>query len=220
MKAPKVIGGASRVAGRYFATGAGVALGAAAGIATGNPKQMLTYMGVGAATGNKIGAVSGENISNNLQSAGQVISDKYNKMLDKDDALRQIELEKEVKAQRKEYVSAMKESGFSKDETKEMVDNGIIDRYIKNNVNSQDAVVSEQMRRDDPKISQEQAIATAKYAKRVGEASKGPERKKWQEHFVGEFKDKANLNQEQANVAAEQTLKRVDAFNKYKKKLN
>ena len=166
MKAPKVIGGASRVAGRYFATGAGVALGAAAGIATGNPKQMLTYMGVGAATGNKIGAVSGENISNNLQSAGQVISDKYNKMLDKDDALRQIELEKEVKAQRKEYVSAMKESGFSKDETKEMVDNGIIDRYIKNNVNSQDAVVSEQMRRDDPKISQEQAIATAKYAKK------------------------------------------------------
>ena len=220
MKAPKVIGGASRVAGRYFATGAGVALGAAAGIVTGNPKQMLTYMGVGAATGNKIGAVSGENISNNLQSAGQVISDKYNKMLDKDDALRQIELEKEVKAQRKEYVSAMKESGFSKDETKEMVDNGIIDRYIKNNVNSQDAVVSEQMRRDDPKISQEQAIATAKYAKRVGEASKGPERKKWQEHFAGEFKDKANLNQEQANVAAEQTLKRVDAFNKYKKKLN
>ena len=56
--------------------------------------------------------------------------------------------------------------------------------------------------------------------KRVGEASKGPERKKWQEHFAGEFKDKANLNQEQANVAAEQTLKRVDAFNKYKKKLN
>ena len=220
MKAPRVIGGASKVAGKYFATGAGLALGAAAGIATGNPKQMLTYMGVGAATGNKIGAVSGENISDNSQSAGQVISDKYNKMLNNDDALRQIELEKEVKAQRKEYVSAMKESGFSKDETKEMVDNGIIDRYIKNNVNSQDAVVSEQMRRDDPKISQEQAIATSKYANRVGDASKGPERKKWQEHFAGEFKDKANLNQEQANEAAEQTLKRVDAFNKYKKKLN
>ena len=94
-----------------------------------------------------------------------------------------------------------------------------MDKYIQNNLSAQNAVVAEKMRKEN-NISQEKAIAIAKYSDRIGDASKGPERKKWQEHIASEFVDKANLNEKQAGTAAKETMRNVDAFNKIKKKLS
>ena len=58
----------------------------------------------------------------------------------------------------------------------------------------------------------------AKYAERVGDKYKGPDRKKWKEHFSGEFQEKANLDKKQADDTAKKVMQRVDRFNKYKKK--
>ena len=99
-----------------------------------------------------------------------------------------------------------------------MEKDGTLNRYIENDIDATNAVAAEMMRKENPNITQEQAIADAKYAKRVGDGYKGPERKKWREHFSEEFQDeKIGMKKTQADEASRKTLKRIDRLNKYKK---
>ena len=101
---------------------------------------------------------------------------------------------------------------------KRMEKDGTINKYIMNEVNAQDAATAELMRKEDSSITQDQAIADAKYAQRVGEKYKGPDRKKWEEHFAGEFHEKTGMDEKKAKTASKEAMKRIDRFNKYKKK--
>ena len=203
---------------------AGVA-GLATGIVSGDPSQALTNAAAGAGAGYMAGKNLGNSLNNTLENAEfrghrpfrQIDADAgYRKMMNKDE-YKDIANMKAIKERKGEYINALN-NNFDRKEVKRMEKDGTINRYIMNDVSAQDAATAELMRREDPSITQEQAIADAKYAERVGDKYKGPDREKWQKHFSAEFQEKANMDQKQADKAAKRAMQRVDKFNKYKKK--
>lgn len=208
---------------RVGATVAGGAFGLASGIASGNPNQAVTNMITGAAAGsamanNGISNMMADNIQNLKPFRSSYDIDRTRAM-NRDPKYREAIEQKQMKEQRKAYKEELYKTGMDKKDIKAMTEDGSMDKYIQNNLSAQNAVVAEKMRKEN-NISQEKAIAIAKYSDRIGDASKGPERKKWQEHIASEFVDKANLNEKQAGTAAKETMRNVDAFNKIKKKLS
>lgn len=210
-----------RFAGKFAGTAGAAAIGVAAGVASGDPSDVLRNVAAGAGAG----YIAGRNLGNSVSSG--IDNNKYFKASDVDagyrrlmnkDGYEDIAKEQLVKSKKKEYKEALRNNNFKREDIKRMDEDGTINRYILNEISAQDAATAELMRKEDSSITQEQAIADAKYAERVGDKYKGPDRKKWQEHFSGEFQQKASLNKKQADVAAEQAMKRVDRFNKYKKK--
>lgn len=214
--------GISVAAGVGLAAGA-AAIGAAAGIAAGDPSDVLRNIGAGAGAG----YLAGRGLTNVDGSMNQFVDNTRNQ--DKAEYYQKLATngseedkayakEKYAKLKSKEYEEALKNNNFDKDEIKRMKEDGTINRYILNDVDAQDAATAELMRKDDKSITQEQAIADAKYAKRVGDKSDGPDRKKWEEHFADEFQDKTGMSEDKAKQAGKQAMKRVDRFNKYKKR--
>lgn len=208
---------------RVGATVAGGAFGLASGIASGNPNQAVTNMITGAAAGsamanNGISNMMADNIQNLKPFRSSYDIDRTRAM-NRDPKYREAIEQKQMKEQRKAYKEELYKTGMDKKDIKAMTEDGSMDKYIQNNLSAQNAVVAEKMRKEN-NISQEKAIAIAKYSDRIGDASKGPERKKWQEHIASEFVDKANLNEKQAGTVAKETMRNVDAFNKIKKKLS
>ena len=208
------------------ATGVGLAaasgaVGIAAGVASGDPSDVLRNVAAGAGAG----YLAGRGITNVDDKMSQLTQNATN--LDKEQYYRQLALNEEykdyaeqrlAKMKMSEYRKALKDNGFTRKEIKEKADDGTLNKYILNDVSAKDAATAELMRKENPEITQEQAITDAKYAARVGDNYKGPDRKKWQEHFSGEFQDKADLSKKQADDAAKVAMKRVDRFNKFKKK--
>ena len=208
---------------RVGATVAGGAFGLASGIASGNPNQAFTNMVTGAAAGstmanNGISNMMADNIQNLKPFRSSYDIDRTRAM-NRDPKYREAIEQKQMKEQRKAYKEELYKTGMDKKDIKTMTEDGSMDKYIQNNLSAQNAVAAEKMRKEN-NISQEKAIAIAKYSDRIGDATKGPERKKWQEHIASEFVDKANLNEKQAGTAAKETMRNVDAFNKIKKKLS
>ena len=211
-------------AARLGATVAGGAVGLAAGIASGNPNQAFTNMVTGAAAGSAM-ANNGitDRIANKVESSEMFGKSTYDidhsRAMNRDPKYREAIEQKQMKEQRKAYKEELYKTGMNNKDIKTMTEDGSMDKYIQNNLSAQNAVAAEKMRKEN-NISQEKAIAIAKYSDRIGDATKGPERKKWQDHIASEFVDKANLNEKQAGVAAKETMRSVDAFNKIKKKLS
>ena len=213
--------GISVAAGVGLAAGAAT-LGAAAGIAAGDPSDVLRNAGAGAGAG----YLAGRGLTSTDSAMNRFVDntsnlDKeeyYQKLATKGPEYKEYAQERYAKLKSKEYKEALKKNNFDKDEIKRMEKDGTINRYILNDVDAQDAATAELMRKDDRSITQEQAIADAKYAKRVGDKSDGPDRKKWEEHFADEFQDKTGMGEKEAKQAGKQAMKRVDRFNKYKKR--
>lgn len=213
--------GISVAAGVGLAAGAAT-LGAAAGIAAGDPSDVLRNAGAGAGAG----YLAGRGLTSTDSAMNRFVDntsnlDKeeyYQKLATKGPEYKEYAQERYAKLKSKEYKEALKKNNFDKDEIKRMEKDGTINRYILNDVDAQDAVTAELMRKDDRSITQEQAIADAKYAKRVGDKSDGPDRKKWEEHFADEFQDKTGMGEKEAKQAGKRAMKRVDRFNKYKKR--
>ncbi len=207
-----IVRSAGRVAGGVVAG----SLGAATGIVSGSPSQAFTNaMAAGSA-----GYIGAKNITNGITESWQDTSGidrKYEQLRQDNEQFDALAEARQIKDNRKEYKKALKKNNFDKEEINKMVNDGTIDKYIRNEVSVEDAVVGERMRKENPNMSQEDVIATSKYAKRIGDAGKGPDRKKWQEHLATEFVDKANLKQDKAQVAAKQTIDKVNKFNKSKK---
>lgn len=208
---------------RVGATVAGGAFGLASGIASGNPNQAFTNMVTGAAAGsamanNGVSDMMADNIQNLKPFRSSYDIDRTRAM-NRDPKYREAIEQKQMKEQRKAYKEELYKAGMDNKDIKAMMKDGSMDKYIQNNLSAQNATAAEKMRKEN-NISQEKAIAIAKYSDRIGDATKGPERKKWQEHIASEFVDKANLNEKQAGAAAKETMRNVDAFNKMKKKLS
>lgn len=202
-----------RVAG---ATAVG-ATAMAAGIATGDPSNVLQYGAAGAGAGYAAGKGLSDRAYNRTNETLENREQMLTQMAQKDEYKDFAEAEL-MRIKRKEYRKALKRNGFEKNEIDNLQKDGTINRYIQNDISAQDAATAELMRKEDPTITQTQAIMDAKYAERVGDKYKGPDRKKWKEHFSGEFQEKANLDKKQADDTAKKVMQRVDRFNKYKKK--
>lgn len=197
------------------------AIGAAAGIASGDPSSVWTNGVAAAGAGYAAGKGISNGVANSIESPeiSSWIDKKYQKQLAKDENMDALMQARQISNQRKLYIQKMKDNNFTKQDIKKMKDNGTIDRYISNEISVEDAVAGEKMRKNNSSLTQNEVIASAKYAERIGDAIKGPGREKWEKHISSEFVEKANLNKEQADKAAKQTLKKVDAFNKAKKKI-
>lgn len=210
-----------RVAGKAVGTVAAGTVGVAAGVTSGDPSNVFQYGAAGAGAGYVAGKNLTDSATAKLDNSGFLQPKDadlgYKRLMNKE-GYEDIAAKEEIRAKKKDYVEALKNNNFDRKDIKRMDKDGTINRYIINEVSAQDAATAELMRKDDSSITQEQAITDAKYAERVGDKYKGPDRKKWQEHFSGEFQDKAKLSKEQADTAAKAAMKRVDRFNKYKKK--
>ena len=224
MRAAPAIRMASRFTRPVFkaATGALAAgVGVAAGVATGDPSNAFQYGAAGAGAGYMAGKVLA---NNGYNAADNLVANRENYMMQlaersNDENFRNMMKDEALRERRKEYKKVLRKNNFAKEEIKRMEEDGTINKYIMNEVNAQDAATAELMRKEDSSITQDQAIADAKYAQRVGEKYKGPDRKKWEEHFAGEFQEKAGIKDEKkAKAASKEAMKRVDRFNKYKKK--
>lgn len=213
----RVPGAVARGAGRVVGTVAAGTFGLASGIASGSPNQAFTN----ALAAGSAGYIGAKNLANGyaetIQNTTSGIDTRYEKLRQSNEQFDALAEARQIKDNRKEYKKALKKNNFDKEEINKMVNDGTIDKYIRNEVSVEDAVVGERMRKENPNMSQEDVIATSKYAKRIGDAGKGPDRKKWQEHLATEFVDKANLKQDKAQVAAKQTIDKVNKFNKSKK---
>lgn len=212
--------------------GAGVgSLGLAAGIAGGDPSKSLSYFAAGAAGGymagnrvtSKINSAINGKIDNGFAKSniGRGSKEEYYDNLlktSKDEETRKVAEEQIMRIKSKDYRDTLKKNGYDKNTINEMQENGTINRYIKNDIDANDMVAAERMR-EDTGMTQEQAIAYAKYTNRVGDAYKGADATKWKKQFSEEFKDKAGMKQEQADKAAKDTWKGIGDFRKYQKKV-
>ena len=218
--ASKVVSAQSRIVG----VGAGIAggaVGAAVGIASGDPSDIVQNAAAGAGAGYMAGKgiTSADSIMNQAQQRTTNLDrEQYYRQLAQDDEYKDYAEQQLVKMKRKEYRKALKDNGFTKQERDRMEKDGTINRYIVNDVSAKNAATAELMRKDDSSITQERAIADAKYSERIGDKYKGPDREKWQKHFKEEFKEKASLDEEQAQAASKETMRGIERFNKYKKK--
>ncbi len=218
--ASKVASAQSRIVG----VGAGIAggaVGAAVGIASGDPSDIVQNAAAGAGAGYMAGKgiTSADSIMNQAQQRTTNLDrEQYYRQLAQDDEYKDYAEQQLVKMKRKEYRKALKDNGFTKQERDRMEKDGTINRYIVNDVSAKNAATAELMRKDDSSITQERAIADAKYSERIGDKYKGPDREKWQKHFKEEFKEKASLDEEQAQAASKETMRGIERFNKYKKK--
>ena len=218
-------GATIRTAGKIAGTATAATIGVAAGVASGDAGNVLQYgvagAGAGYIGGKNLGNAASSGIDNakimQRRDADADAERGYARLMNRD-GYQDIAAMEQIKAHRKEYEQAFLDNGASRSEIKEMRNNGTINRYILNDVSAKDAVTAEKMRKDNPEITQEQAITDAKYAERVGDGYNGKERAKWKEHFSGEFQEKAGLDKKQADKASTATMKRIDRFNKYKKK--
>ena len=197
------------------------AVGAAAGVMTGDPSKVLSYAGAGATAG----YMAGKSLKLTSGPKGLKIGNKtkeeyYSDLAKtaKDDQTKQIAEQQLMQIKSKSYKETLKKNGYDKKTINEMQENGTINRYIKNDINANDMVAAERMRQDKG-MTQRQAIAYAKYTNRVGDAYKGADATKWKKQFAEEFKDKAGMEQEQADKAAKDTWKGIGDFRKYQKKV-
>ena len=211
-KAPQTMLG---VAGATAAATAGVA----AGVMTGDPSKALSFAGAGATAG----YIAGKGLINEPKelNIGNKTKEEYYADLAKtakDNETKQMAEQQLMQIRSKSYRDTLKKNGYDKNTIKEMKENGTINRYIKNDISADDMVAAERMR-EDKGMTQGQAIAYAKYTKRVGDAYKGADATKWKKQFSEEFKDKAGMKQEQADKAAKDTWKGIGDFRKYQKKV-
>ena len=217
----KLPGKAIRFAGGAAGAVAAGAIGVAAGVSTGDPSDVFQYGAAGAGVGYLAGKSSTSGLASMVDNSKAMkpidSSAQYRRLMNRE-GYRDIAAMEEIKSKREEYAEKLRVNGFEDKEIKRMEKDGTLNRYIENDIDATNAVAAEMMRKENPNITQEQAIADAKYAKRVGDGYKGPERKKWREHFSEEFQDeKIGMKKTQADEASRKTLKRIDRLNKYKK---
>ena len=207
----KVIQGTGRIAGAVTLG----AIGAAAGIAAGDPSQVFTNMTAAGGAGYIAGKTISDNQTQRLRTTN--IGDKtYNRVMN-DPQYQELNEDAQLRKMRKDYKEAFLDNGYDKDTVKSLLDDGTINRYIKNNITAKDALTIEKMREENPDMTQTQGMAYAEYAKRVGDEYKGPKRKEWIDHFSTEYQEKANKDARTSARLANETMKKIDKFNKVKK---
>ena len=97
---------------------------------------------------------------------------------------------------------------------KEMMENGHVDEYLKNEITDVKDMATMEKLQDNGRVSIDKAIATQKYASRVGSAPsnmKSKDKKEWKETFKQEY---ATNYGNRADSLADKTMKRIDEFYK------
>lgn len=196
---------------RMAGAGSFAAIGTAAGIASGDIGKAFSYGGAAGAIG--------------YGAAGRILnispSEQY--ITARDNVRNSPEFED---LNRKEYMDNFKKdnkgalsNNFSKEEVTEMLkDGGAVEKYLQNGVNDIDDIITAQKMVNSKEVKDiDNAIAVAKYSKRVGKDYNTDKKAKWKETFAEEFQEKSGLNKTNANKAANSTMKKIEKFNKTKK---
>ena len=192
-------------------------VGVAAGVAQGSPSDVARDFGVGIAAG----SVAGKNITKTINNAASNLNDNRENIytrLAKNEDYKEFAEGELLKEKQKEYKKVLKKNNFDKETINRMAEDGTINRYIKNDISAEDAVVSERIR-ENTGMTQGRAIAYTKYTNRVGDAYKGADATKWKKQFAEEFQEKGGMDKERAEKAAKDTWKTIGEFRKQKKKL-
>ena len=213
-------------------TAGAVALGTAGtliGVASGDPTKVAQYGLTGAMGGAKMASTIPDRV-HSVAPTGT--SEIFNRSLAGSE-------EEYNKAQQKEYrknlakdedIRYKLEERYGTKEAKEILNSDNLDEYIGAGITDiNDIMAAHDLEKNGVQledgsreaISRNMAIATAKYAKRVGSDTtkmKKKDKDDWKNTFTTEFGKNKKLqdNNLNAEAEAEKTLRRIDAFNKNK----
>lgn len=194
-------------------TATGAAVGLAAGtagtigaIATGDASNILTYGGGAALAGYAVGNNLGSNVIGN--EPNEEIERRYY-----GEKYEQHKAEQAMKAWKRQNKEALQNIVGNK-KAKEMMENGHVDEYLKNEITDVKDMATMEKLQDNGRVSIDKAIATQKYASRVGSAPsnmQSKDKKEWKETFKQEY---ATNYGNRADSLADKTMKRIDEFYK------
>ena len=203
------------VSGAALAAGVGVA----AGVATGDPSDVLRNAAAGAGAGYMAGRGVYNNANQNIAKFANNREQTLIRMAEEsnDEEFKKMAKEEVLRGRRKEYKKAFKKNNYDSKEVEELVKTGVIDKYIANDIDVESAVAAEGYRKETG-ASQDKAIAVSRTFDRVGDSYKGADSAKWQKQFASEYRDKANLDEKQAEKTAKETWKEIGKFRKQKRK--
>lgn len=210
--------GISRAPEFALKTATGAAVGLAAGtagtigaIASGDANNLLTYGGGAAVAGYALGS----NLGNN------VIGSEPNEEIERryyGENYEQHKAEQALNAWKKQNKEALQNTVGNK-KAKEMMENGHVDEYLKNEITDVKDMATMEELQDNGRVSIAKAIATQKYASRVGSAPskmQGKDKKEWKETFKQEYETNYG---NRAETLADETMKQIDKFYKIRGKL-
>ena len=219
--APKIPGKAIRFAAGATVGGAAGLTGLAAGIASGNAKNAVTYGAAGVAAG----GISGRNVARQAQ---QVLSNAANSTTIKEmqkgyygeEGYKQRRQEKQIKEWKKnqEYRKQLEEA-LGAETANDMYKSGEIDEYLKYDINDVKSIATiHQLQEKGIVDSRKEAIAAHKYANRIGDMKSMTDKKKkeWKDTVEQEVKN-AGYNDNQARIKTDRTMDLVNKYYKTKK---
>ena len=213
-KAARVYKPVARIAG---AAGAG-SLALAAGIATGDPSNVLQYGAAGVGAGYMAGKSASDATYENRSQFLRNREDMLKKLAERDEHNEYAKSEL-MKIRAKDYRKAFKKNGYDDETIKRMQEDGTINRYIDNDIDAQKAVVAERYR-EETGATQKKAIALSKYTDRVGDAYDKADADKWQKQLSSEFRDKnEKISPKMADKAAKDTWEGIGKMRKIQKKM-
>lgn len=227
----RVINGVKKLPGKYIRF-AGKAAGAAtlgtagliAGAATGDISKASQYTAAGLAAGVSLGGNVSRRFSTSMENGIPGLTNYKDPNVAYNEVYNGRKYEKQAQ---QEYVKNIKNKNqdilkrnFSEKKVEEMLkEGGNFERFVKNGVDNIDDIMAAQRMIDENQVSGvKEAIAVAKYAKRVGKDYDTTKAGKWRETFETEFKEKSGLSEENAKTTAKLTMTKIENFNKSKKK--
>lgn len=213
---------AAKLAVGALVGGTAAVVAGAAGIASGDMKNVATYggaaLGAGAMAGS--GMVNGakNRFDGALSGAAQAMKQAYYE----EDEYKQKQVEKQNKQWKKDLKNReYLERAVGIDKAKEMYKNGDIDEYLKYGIKDAKEMATIQKLQDEGIARDRQhAMAIHDYAERTGDTTKmkKKDRDEWKSTYENEFKDRGHAD-DRAKTLSEDTLGYVDKYNKLKNKL-
>lgn len=223
--APKLPGKALKFAAKATVAGAAGTIGLAAGVASGDLKNVATY-GIAGATA---GAIAGENIGRQGEQFVQGIEnsrtveemkkayygseEEYKKRTEQ----KKIDQWKSNQKYRKDI-----ESVVGAEDAKQMYESGEIDDYLKYNISDvKDMLTVHELQKENTIRDRNEAIAIHKEAQKTGDVSKmkKKDQDEWKITFSERFK-KRGVPQNRANETADNTMKHIGKYFELQNRVN
>lgn len=221
-EAPKLPGKAIRFTTGAVIGGTAATLGVAAGVASGNVKNVATYGIAGGAAG----AAAGRNVGAQIERIPKAVSNapivkEMQKEYYGEEEYSRRKQEKQIKEWKKnqQYRKELEEAVGIK-ATNEMYKNGEIEEYLKYDIDDAKSIATvHKMQEDGLASSRKEAIAAHKYANRIGDTKKmtAKQQKEWRDTIEKEIQD-AGYNEEQTRAKTDKAFDLAKNYHKMKKK--
>lgn len=202
---------ALKLAGGSFTGAAGVA----AGIATGDPSNVLSYGAAGAAAG-AAGVSALANSARLTPEDKRVWKEVYNGPEYED-------LERE--RYRKKFIKEHKDQlgrNFSKEKVAEMTKKGgMVEKMLDNGIDDIDDIITGGKMMESGKVKNvDEAVTVTSFAREVKDNYKGPNREKWEKATSKRYQENVGLSKDKADKVAKTSMDMTEQFYKAKKNIH